>query len=632
MKTKSIFLVLLLGVCALPSWAQSLDSNGNNLLYGNYYMRQVFYFYAVENYELVRTMNVQGNISFDGIGNYSFSGSVLDTAAPPPVEVETFTATGTYVISGSGQGYISGIEFPGDHVIGEVSNGIFIGSATGNFNGYNDLMILAPVGSTATNSTLTGSYSVAYFDPTYPGDALFTMTADGQGNIGSVSATEYTGTTAATSSSQSLSGVTYSFANGAAQLKLPGKRSSTVFLAGTELLYISPDGNFVFGGSYDGYDMFAGVRAASSPPSNFAGLYYQAGLSLNQSAIYSGFLPTDSYNGSFQALSGKIIGHQRFSNVSPLPFKNLSSWLAYGGSNDFTYEDSYTLNPDGSSDDTDFSQHYVSTASGSIRIGYGIGPYLALNVALQAPGVSGSGVYLDPVGVVNAASSAPFSAQVSPGEFLTLYGSGLANTTAAASLPFPKTFQGVQVMINGVEAPIYYVSPTQISVVVPYTISAGIVAQIYVVNNGANSNLVSAYTGFTSVGVFTNNPVGGLGYAAALHPDNSVISASSPAQAGETVAVYLAGMGAVSLPVNDGAPAPSNPLSVTTSTPLVFVLDAAGHYLQGTVAFSGLAPGFAGLYQINFTIPSGAATGNATLEIIGQDSDTFQALLPLAAQ
>jgi len=629
MKTKPTLLVLLLGTCAWQASAQSFDSSGDILLYGTYYMRQVFYYYLPgQTNALGDTINIQGNISFTGTGIYTFTGTILDSAVSKTPQ--NFTQNGTYSIAASGEGFISAVnqEFPNDRISGLVAHDIFIGSSSDNLAGYNDLFICAPIGTVSTNSTLNGSYTVAYFDPTFPGDALFSMTADGQGNIGSVNATEYTGTSG-TAGTQSLSGVTYAFNNGAAQLKFGGTRNTTTLIGGTDLLYISPDGNFVFGGSFDGWDMFVGVRAATSKPTNYDGLYYQAGLDLDESATNTGYSPFDSYYGAFQAISGKIIGHQRLSTASPINYQSVKSLLVYGGSSDFTYYDSYTLNSDGSSDDSAFAQHYLSSADGTIRIGYGIGPYLSLNVALQAPTFSGPGVYLNPVGVVNAASSAPFTAQVSPGEFLTLYGSGLSPVTASAGVPLSTLFNGVQVMINGIAAPIYYLSPTQISVIVPYLTTPNSVAQIYVINNGANSNLVTEYTGFTSVGGFTNNPEGGIGYAAALHPDDSVISASSPAQIGETVAVYLAGMGAVSLPVPDGTAAPGSPASITTATPLVFLLDPAGHYLQATVAFSGLAPGYAGLYQINFKVPAGLVSGNSYLEIIGTDSDSFQALLPV---
>jgi uncharacterized protein (TIGR03437 family) len=367
------------------------------------------------------------------------------------------------------------------------------------------------------------------------------------------------------------------------------------------------------------FDMFAGVRAATSAPSNYDALYYQAAMDLNPST------GLDSYYGAFQAFSGNIIGHQR-----------VNSPLLYGGSSDFTYYDSYKLNTDGSSDDT-FGQHYLSSSDGTLRIGYGLGPYLGINVALQAPSFSGSGVYLSPVGVVNAASSAPFTAYLSPGEFLTLYGSGLAPSQASASVPFPTALNGVQVMINQRPAPIYYVSPTQISVIVPYFTES--VAQIQVINHGANSNIVTELVGSTSAGVFTNNPVGGIGYAAALHPDFSVVSPTSPAKIGETIAVYLTGLGAVNPTVTDGAAAPSSPLSVTTHIPFVYVYDSAGNCptdsngncVAATVTFSGLAPGFAGLYQINFTIPTGLATGDGTLEIFGLDSDTIEPLISIGS-
>jgi uncharacterized protein (TIGR03437 family) len=644
MKTKTTLLVLLVAGCAARSSAQpAFNPDGDGLLNGTYYMRQVFYFLSSQG-TLAETINVQGNITFSGVGTYTFTGSVLDSAYSQ-TKTQTFTTNGTYAISASGEGYITPIDetISNGSVIGLVSQGIFIGSIPGT-NGADSLFIAAPLSSTeATNATLTGTYAVAYFDPTFlpsststalpGGDALFNMTADGQGNIGNITATTYSATNT-TPTTQSLSGVTYAFTNGAAEIKFGGKTGSSNLIAGTHLLYISPDGNFIFGGSYLGYDMFVGVRAATSPPSNYNGLYYQAGLALDESTAgsASGYPLLNSYYGSFSAFSGNIIGHQALSSVTLMNYQGLSQLLVFGGSNDFTYYDSYTLNSDGSSDDSAFNQHYVSSADGLIRIGYGIGPYLSLNVALQAPIFSGSGVYLSPVGVVNAASSAPFTAQVSPGEFLTLYGSGLAPSSASApKLPLPDKLNGVQVMINEVAAPINYVSPTQINVIVPYETNPGAIAHIQVINNGAPSNVVTELTGVTSAGVLTSNPEGGIGYAAALHSDYSVITPTSPAQIGETVSVYLAGMGAVILSVPDGKAAPSTPPSVTTAAPLVFLLDAAGHYLQATVSFSGLAPGFAGLYQIDFTIPTGLVSGKTSLEVIGPDSDSFESLLPVTS-
>jgi uncharacterized protein (TIGR03437 family) len=641
MKMKTTLLVALLyGACAWQLSAQpAFDSSGDGQLNGAYYVRQVFYFVSDDAGDLGEAMNVQGEITFDGSGTYTFSGSFLDSSTNSATPVTVSNATGTYVVSASGEGTISALNpnFPNDQIIGLVAHGVFIGSSTENGNGYNDLFIAAPIGSTpATNATLNGGYSVAYFDPTFAGasgavggDALLALTANGAGNIGTVNVTGYTGTNT-TASTETLNGVTYSFANGGAQINFGGSSSSLIY--GTEVLYTTPDGNFVFGGSANGFDIFAGVRAATSDPSNYNGLYYQAGLDLVESTASSGYTLLFGYFGSLQAFSNSvypdtIIGHQRDYSI-----------LEYGGSSDLTYYDSYTLNGDGSSDDTTFGQHYISSADGTIRIGYGLPnastglDTLGINVAfLGGPVVNSSGsVYLSPVGVGNAASSAPFTAFLSPGEFLTLVGTGLANTTSEASVPFPMNLSGVQVLINQVQAPIYYVSPTQINVVVPYITNPGSVATIQVINNDVDSNVVTQFTGMTSAGVFSE-PVGGIGDAAALHPDFSVITEASPAQIGETVAVYLSGMGAVNPAVADGTAAPSLTLSNTTATPTVYLTDQDGNVGTPTITFSGLAPGFAGLYQINFTIPTGLVAGDASLEIQGPDSDNIEALLPLAS-
>jgi uncharacterized protein (TIGR03437 family) len=618
-KTTLLFLTILAGIPG-RSLAQSYDSSGDGMLNGVYYIRQVIYQVSQNDGSIADAANTYGNITFDGGGHWSFSGWSLD-AASSSTTPQQFTSSGSYVVSASGMGYISAINTnlvsATDQIIGLVSHGIFIGSTTQNTEGYNDMVIAAPVGSVATNATLNGSYAIAYMDPSFAGDALLTMNANGQGNIGTVNVTSYIGTNNA-ATSQTLTGVTYAFTNGAAQLNFGGN-NTTNLIGGTELLYISPDGSFVFGGSANGFDMFAGVRNATSNPSNYEGLYYQAGLDLDELTLNSGYVLLDSYYGSINVFSGNIIGHQ-----------SLNSQLVYGGASDFSYYDNYTLNGDGSSDDGNFAQHYLSSGDGTIRVGYGASPgLLSLNVAIQGPSFSGPGVYLFPNGMVNAASSTPFTAHLSPGEFLTLLGTGLAPSAASATtLPLPPTLNGVQVMINGRAAPIQFVSPGQINVIVPFFTES--IAQIQVINNGNNSNVVTQFVGSTSAGVFTF-PEGGIGNAAALHAaDFSLVSDSSPAQAGETVAVYLAGMGTVNPAINDGAAGPGGPnLSNTVNAPQVFIEDSAGNFPQATVTYSGLAPGFAGLYQINFVVPSGLNSGRASLEILPPDSDTFESLLPV---
>lgn len=630
MKTTTLFLLTLAAYPWLAS-AQSYDPSGNSKLKGTYYFRQVIYVaqssQAPEG-TVGQAVNMQGIITFDGGGNYTFANASLLDSSVGTVSTG-LSGSGTYAISAGGEGYITAVNpevSTADQIVGLVSNGIFIGSSTENTEGYNDLFIAAPVGAPIqTNSTLNGTYQVAYMDPTVPEDAIFALNANGSGGVGTVNITGYIGT-ATGATGQTLNNVTYSFSNGAAQLAFGGTASNTTLITGTELLYTTPDGKFIFGGNYNGYDMFVGVLAATGTPANYNGLYYQAGIDMDESTIGNGYVLLDSYYGSIDLLSGgNIIGDQRLN----LPLAGVPE--------DYTYFDNYTLGGNGSSSDSDYNQTYWSSADGSIRIGYGVPDpsigfdMLGINVALQAPTLTGSGVFLNPNGMVNAASSAPFTTHLSPGEFLTLYGTGLAPSAASApSLPLPTNLNGVQVSINDIPAPINYVSPTQISVVVPF-LTTQAVAQIQVTNNGSPSNMVTQFVGSTSAGVFTYDPEGGIGFAAAedTSAGYSVVSTTNPAQIGDTVAVYLAGLGLVTPTVGDGTAAPSSPLSTTTDVPLVYIDDTAGNQTQATVTYHGLAPGFAGLYQINLTVPSGVASGTASLEIVGTDSDTVESGFPV---
>ena len=608
---KSGLLILLGAALARLASAQAFDSTGNHLLNGAYYFREVAYTSNVN-------VALYGSITFDGNGNYSISATTWDDSS---LEAQSYSSSGTYVISASGYGYLQsnqlltelGSSNPVTH--GLVSNGIFIGSSTE--SGINDLFIAAPIASQGTG-TLNGSYTLSYMDPIgeitqgVPFDAVITMSSNGGGGIGTVNIAAYSSTS--TPTTQSISGVNYFVSSNAFVLQFP-TGSNSALVQGNEYLYSSPDGSFVFGGSPNDIDMIVGVQNGSSG-SNFGGLYYQAGLQadLSQFATTEQY-SLDTYYGSFNANASAsvTVGHQRT--------------LSYGSTPEgFTYGDFSTQSPNGTYNDSFLMANYTGGDGGAIQIGYGVGPEIAISVAVQAPSLSGGGVYLNPTGVINAASSAPFTAGVSPGELITLVGTniGPSNLQVAPSLPFPTTLGGVQVFINDIAAPIYYVSAGQIAAIVPFEVASSSVAQIQVVYNQTPSNLVTEYINQTTPGVFTE-PAGGVGDAAALHADYSLVSSSSPAQIGETVAVYVTGLGSVLGNVSDGAAGPATPLANTSNT-----ITATVDGVAATVAFAGLAPDLAGLYQVNVTIPSGVSSGDVYLELLGPDSDTVEAGIPIA--
>ena len=323
----------------------------------------------------------------------------------------------------------------------------------------------------------------------------------------------------------------------------------------------------------------------------------------DESTLGNGYATPDSFYGSLNAGGGNIVGHQRllsFFNDNPVHY---------------TYNDSYNLAANGTY--TNGVTNYIVGAN-NIRIASGIWPYLSLSVALPAPtvnpSISSSGVFLSPQGVVNAGSFAPFTAGVAPGELLVLYGSNMSGSTQVAStIPFPTTLANTQVTVNGIAAPLYYVTPTQISAIMPYAVTSG-VAKIQVINNGTASNTVTEFVAVTAPGVLTQTQ-NGLGYGDVIHSDGTLVNSKSPAQIGETVSVFLTGLGTVSPAIADGAAGPSNPFASTGSTITSYVGGT-----QAPVGFAGLAPFLAGLYQVNLTIPSGVAAGDYYLDISGPDA------------
>ena len=304
-------------------------------------------------------------------------------------------------------------------------------------------------------------------------DAFFQINPDGNGNLNFGTATGYFANGGTSTISQSSSGVKYSFSNGAAVVTFPSSSTADFFPGGSafpEWWYFSADGNFFFGGSpTNGYDMIVGVR--NSGTQNFAqpgsgSLYYAAGLYENASQLGSfGVVDFDGFYGSFNTTSsGNIFAHQRLSSLFAGPFN-------------YSFTDNFTPPVSATYTDSVYPEQFAVGAGGAIRIGSGIWPYIGLEVAIQQPPPpaappSGAPVYIYSAGVVNAASFTPFTAGVSNGEYVAIFGDNLAQKTASAqSLPLSTTLAGVQVLVNGVPAAIHDVSPGQINIIVRFLAS-----------------------------------------------------------------------------------------------------------------------------------------------------------------
>jgi uncharacterized protein (TIGR03437 family) len=229
------------------------------------------------------------------------------------------------------------------------------------------------------------------------------------------------------------------------------------------------------------------------------------------------------------------------------------------------------------------------------------GTAAASQLRLSADGVpaaamtvsAGSGV-VNATSVVNAAS---FSASLAPGALATVFGVNLAGGgTAQASVPWPAALGGVQVFVNGAAVPLTYVSDKQINLLLPRDVPEGTV-QLAVQNGLGKSAPVSVTVGPVAPGIFLLDG----GYGAILNAGTADTTQARPAGAGDYIEIYCTGLGPVA---NSGG------LSQTTLSPQVFIGGKAA-----TVSYSGLAPGFEGLYQVNAQMPAGLGAGAQPISV-----------------
>lgn len=227
--------------------------------------------------------------------------------------------------------------------------------------------------------------------------------------------------------------------------------------------------------------------------------------------------------------------------------------------------------------------------------------------------------------VVNGASFA--GGGVVPGELATVFGTNLTSSSGinvTSGLPLPKAFLQDSVMANGQPVALFAVDNVngqqQINFQVPWEVSSGSSATFAVTNSGNAGASISVPVLVAQPGIF-NYSAGGDTFGAILHSNFQLANTAEPAKPGETVLIYCTGLGAVSSPPADGAPGNGE---TTMSAPTVMI---GGK--NAMVSFSGLAPGFVGLYQVNAEIPAGLASGNqpVTVEMAGVSSNSVS--LPL---
>jgi uncharacterized protein (TIGR03437 family) len=251
---------------------------------------------------------------------------------------------------------------------------------------------------------------------------------------------------------------------------------------------------------------------------------------------------------------------------------------------------------------------YGTTSAGGAN---GHGTVFGLSVGL------GPVPSINPGGLVNAAN---YAAPVAPGSIASVFGDFLlAAPLSATESPLPPSISGLSLEFGGVTAPLFFASSGQANVQVPWESAGQSQTTLTASLNGqASTGKVVGLAAYAPA-IFSTNAAGS-GQGAITDTSYRLVDSTNPATAGSTVVlIYCTGLGAVTNQPPTGSPAPSDPLAHAT-TPTVTI---GG--VSASVGFSGLAPGYVGLYQVNAQVPAGSATGPAVPVVIsigGVESNT----------
>jgi uncharacterized protein (TIGR03437 family) len=590
------YLIAMLAFAA----AASGQVSSNSSLTGPYYFRQVLLVTDSSGTNVTDTRSGFGTLTFDGNGNFTINGQqLIGTSAPAAL-----TGSGTYAVKAGGVTTLSSPLRAGTTVNARLGVGALVGSSTEAGSTVFDLFLAIPVPSTPVSlATLTGPYWISSLEFPNGGTANvrntnFKLTANGAGSFAETTVTGQARNLGNILSNQTVTPITYLVSANAGTLTFPlgtGQTNLTQLISGTDNIYIAQDGSYFIGGSTapGGHGLVVGVKAFGSGASNssWSGFFQSAGMRFDAdlsrlAAVSAGVNVTSS---------GSVWGRRTRQS---------------DGLFDAAVVLTYSLGADGSGTYQSTTGHVDLASTGQTFVTSGVGMANSNSYELyfgtRMPAQSGTGVFVDPQRVLNAANFA-LGYPLCPGGFVALFGSGFGTQSVTTSAPFPPSVGGVQVTINGTTAPIYQLLPGQISAVVPYSVT-GSTATVVVSVNGTKSNSVDVPLAATAPGVYAWT-ANGLGDAVVAQLNYTKVDASNPAVPGTYVTVYLTGLGAVTPPVAEGA---ADTVLSNVNAPVAVTI---GGIPVSDIAFKGLAPTLGSVYVMNIKIPGGLARGLQSLAV-----------------
>jgi uncharacterized protein (TIGR03437 family) len=220
-------------------------------------------------------------------------------------------------------------------------------------------------------------------------------------------------------------------------------------------------------------------------------------------------------------------------------------------------------------------------------------------------------------GIVSAATPVPH-VPLGPGSMISVFGERLTEglTETAGATPLQDRLAGAEVIMAGRRLPLLFASPGQINAIVPYDLTVNTTHQVLIRRALTYSRPVSVNVAPAQPAVFQRD---GLSIVVAVRGTRQfVVTPDSPAQPGDTLIIYCAGLGRVDPAVIEGTTSPLAPLS-GTSQPVTVQIGG----VSAPVAFAGLTPGSTGLYQVNTQLPDIVPEGASVpliIEVAGQRS------------